>query len=191
MAAIPFSPFVIPSSSFLGTRTSPRTPQLRTPTRPRQYKHQDFSSPTPPDNPRKAFLRERLRQRCFDRAQQAREKKIKASRWSASNAPSSDGFEYEMDDEDECDNEDYTLNDEVRCVLLGLCLHALTRCVFPSCSGVSWLVQGTRLNIIFDSPINSASAHPSIQIWKMWSVGNTSFKVHPIRFPTRSLILFF
>jgi hypothetical protein len=90
--------------------SSPLRPDPHTPPRRRLYKNRDFSSPSSaPDHPRKAFLRERFKQRCFERAQHAREKQVKRSRWSAGNAPSSDDFDHEMDDEE---HEDSVINDE-------------------------------------------------------------------------------
>lgn len=95
--------------------SSPLAPHLnpRTPTRQRQYKGRDFSSPTP-DHPRKAFLRERFKQRCVERAQKSRDAEVSRKRWTASNGPSSDGFDCDMGEEEEDDDhEDSVLNDEV------------------------------------------------------------------------------
>ena len=108
----PSSPLA-PASHF-----SSSTPVPRTPTRHRQYKNRDFSSPTPAqENPRKAFLREQFKKRCFERAQKARHDQV-LNRRRSSCALSSDGFDFdddaEMEESESQDAEDDVLNDEVR-----------------------------------------------------------------------------
>ena len=106
-----------PQSSPLGTNFGSFSPVPRTPTRHRQYKNRDFSSPTPAqENPRKAFLREQFKKRCFERAQKARHDQV-YNRRRSSNALSSDGFDFdddaEMEESENQDPEDDVLNDEV------------------------------------------------------------------------------
>jgi hypothetical protein len=69
------------------------------------------SVPGEAENPRSAFLRDRLRQRCADRAQQARTKRVERER--RRNALSSDGEDFGMGSDDEEDQEEVMLNDEV------------------------------------------------------------------------------
>ena len=68
------------------------------------------------ENPRKAFLREQFKKRCFERAQKARQDQVRDRRKSSS-ALSSDGFDYdddaEMEESENQDAEDDVLNDEV------------------------------------------------------------------------------
>jgi len=106
-----------PPSSPLASNFSSFTPVPRTPTRHRQYKNRDFSSPTPAqENPRKAFLREQFKKRCFERAQKARQDQVQNRRRSSC-ALSSDGFDFgddaEMEESESQDAEDDVLNDEV------------------------------------------------------------------------------
>lgn len=135
------------ASSPLAHSSNPRTP-----TRQRQYKGRDFSSPTT-ENPRKIFLRDRFKQRCAEAAQKSRDSEIKRKRWTTSNGPSSDGFDCDMDEDEEQDeSQDAVLNDEVRDHpgLYTIARHN----VYRSYSDGSWLVQNTRHNINFGSPIN-------------------------------------
>ena len=109
-----------PPSSPLAPSLSSFSPVPRTPTRHRQYKNRDFSSPTPAqENPRKTFLREQFKKRCFERAQKARQNQVRDRRRSSC-ALSSDGFDFdddaEMEESESQDPEDDVLNDEV-CVL--------------------------------------------------------------------------
>ena len=106
-----------PPSSPLGPTFGSFSPVPRTPTRHRQYKNRDFSSPTPvQENPRKAFLREQFKKRCFERAQKARQDQVRNRRKSSS-ALSSDGFDFdddaEMEESENQDTEEDVLNDEV------------------------------------------------------------------------------
>lgn len=106
-----------PSSSPPGPTFGSFTPIPRTPTRGRQYKNRDFSSPAPAqENPRKTFLREQFKKRCFERAQKARQDQVRNRRRSSS-ALSSDGFDFdddaEMEESENQDPEDDVLNDEV------------------------------------------------------------------------------
>ena len=118
-----------PPSSPLAPKFSPFTPVPRTPTRHRQYKNRDFSSPTPAqENPRKAFLREQFKKRCFERAQKARQDQVQNRRRSSC-ALSSDGFDFdddaEMEESESHDAEDDVLNDEV-CIRLWTSSDGLT-----------------------------------------------------------------
>src|SRR6267142_5388529 len=65
------------------------------------------------ENPHSALLRDRLRQRCAHRAQQARTKRVERER--RRNALSSDGEDLSMgsDEDDDDDQEEIMLNDEV------------------------------------------------------------------------------
>ena len=106
-----------PPSSPLSPNLGSFSPVPRTPTRHRQYKNRDFSSPMPTqENPRKTFLREQFKKRCFERAQKARQDQVRDRRRS-SNALSSDGFDFdddaEMEESENQDAEDDVLNDEV------------------------------------------------------------------------------
>ena len=106
-----------PSSSPPGPNLGSFSPIPRTPSRHRQYKNRDFSSPTPAqDNPRRAFLREQFKKRCFERAQKARHDQVRNRRTSSS-ALSSDGFDFDddakMEERENQDAEDDVLNDEV------------------------------------------------------------------------------
>ena len=62
------------------------------------------------ENPRSAFLRDRLRQRCVHRAQQARTQRVERER--RRNAMSSDGEDLSMESDDE-DDQEVVINDEV------------------------------------------------------------------------------
>jgi hypothetical protein len=64
------------------------------------------------EDPQKAFLREKFKARCFERAARAREKAIRGKRY-ASEA-SSDGFDDAMDDDDDEEDDDDIMQDEVR-----------------------------------------------------------------------------
>ena len=106
-----------PPSSPLSPSLGSFSPVPRTPTRHRQYKNRDFSSPMQTqENPRKAFLREQFKKRCFERAQKARQDQVRDRRRS-SNALSSDGFDFdddaEMEESENQNAEDDVLNDEV------------------------------------------------------------------------------
>lgn len=70
------------------------------------------------ENPHSALLRDRLRQRCAHRAQQARTKRVERER--RRNALSSDGEDLSMgsDEDEDDDQEEIMLNDEVCFVLL-------------------------------------------------------------------------
>lgn len=102
--------------------------------------------------PRKAFLRERLKSRCLERAQKKRERAIARGRRHWSSEPSSDGLD-EMMDEDEDEDEDTMLNDEVCIVLLSsfACPNGSTYTVVLPYSleckaqGASWLQTVIRL----------------------------------------------
>ena len=68
------------------------------------------------ENPRKAFLREQFKKRCFERAQKARQDQVRDRRRSSS-ALGSDGFDFdddaEMEESENRDEEDDVLDDEV------------------------------------------------------------------------------
>ena len=68
------------------------------------------------ENPRKTFLREQFKKRCFERAQKARQDQVRDRRRSSS-ALSSDGFDFdddaEMEESENRDEEDDVLDDEV------------------------------------------------------------------------------
>ena len=76
------------------------------------------SAPGDAENPRSALLRDRLRERCARRAQQARTKRVERER--RKNGLSSDGEDMSMEGDDEND-EDVVLNDEVRAITLIFC----------------------------------------------------------------------
>jgi hypothetical protein len=76
------------------------------------------SAPAETENPRSAFLRDRLRQRCAHRAQQARAKRVERER--RRNALSSEGEDLSMES-DEDEDEDVVINDEVCFALLRTC----------------------------------------------------------------------
>lgn len=119
-------------------RTSIKLSSLSSGSRRKSDTHSRYASSTQTaDDPQKAFLRERFRARCLDRAARDRERKIKGKRYMSSE-PSSD-MECEDDDEDETEA---VLNDEVRaaagCARLCSCGRVL------SCSGESWLAARAR-----------------------------------------------
>ena len=64
----------------------------------------------PVEDPQKAFLREKFKARCFERAVKAREKAIRGKRYAGGS--SSDGFDDIMDDGEEEDDDDI-MQDEV------------------------------------------------------------------------------
>lgn len=66
--------------------------------------------PREAENPRSALLRDRLRQRCVHRAQQARTQRVERER--RRNAMSSDGEDLSMESDDE-DDQEVVINDEV------------------------------------------------------------------------------
>jgi len=91
-----------------------------------------YPVPAPGDaeeNPRNALLRDRLRQRCARRAQQAREKRVEKER--RKNGLSSDCEDMSMDSDDEND-EDIVLNDEVRAITFDPFCKALSEPTTPS-----------------------------------------------------------
>jgi len=142
-----------PPSSPLAPRFGSFSPIPRTPTRHRQYKNRDFSSPTPAqENPRKAFLREQFKKRCFERAQKARQDQVRNRRKSSS-ALSSDGFDFdddaEMEESENQDEEDDVLNDEV-CRRIVSSVGSLPW-AYPWSSYLDalWLAPGTSNNTIF------------------------------------------
>ena len=75
------------------------------------------SAPAETENPRSALLRDRLRQRCAHRAQQARAKRVERER--RRNALSSEGEDLSMESDEE--DEDVVINDEVCFALLRTC----------------------------------------------------------------------
>jgi hypothetical protein len=64
------------------------------------------------EDPQKAFLRERFKAQCFQRAVDARERVVRGRRWKKGE-PSSDGLEMECEGMDEEGDED-VMQDEVR-----------------------------------------------------------------------------
>jgi hypothetical protein len=102
------------------------------------------------ENPRKAFLREQFKKRCFERAQKARHDQVRNRRRSSC-ALSSDGFDYdddaEMEETESQDAEDDVLNDEVCETLAVSAAMGLSRGF--SCLGASWLALGTSNNTRF------------------------------------------
>jgi hypothetical protein len=65
------------------------------------------------ETPQKAFLRERFKAKCIERAQRSRERVVKGKRFAGSDT-SSDGFDEMMDCvEDEDDDDDDVMQDEV------------------------------------------------------------------------------
>jgi hypothetical protein len=84
------------------------------------------------ENPHSALLRDRLRQRCAHRAQQARTKRVERER--RRNALSSDGEDLSMgsDEDDDDDQEEIMLNDEVGfCAASNAGLVCLIRAFIP------------------------------------------------------------
>lgn len=79
------------------------------------------SVPGEAENPRSALLRDRLRQRCADRAQQARTKRVERER--RRNALSSDGEDFSMGSDEEEDQEEVMLNDELFCRIMDSVRH--------------------------------------------------------------------
>ena len=65
-------------------------------------------------DPQKAFLREKFKMRCFERAAKARERAIRCKRYQSE--ASSDGYDEAMDEDDE-EDEDDIMHDEVRSAL--------------------------------------------------------------------------
>ncbi|KAJ3576707.1 hypothetical protein NP233_g250 [Leucocoprinus birnbaumii] len=62
-----------------------------------------------PEDPQKSFLRERIKAKCIERAQKARERAVKKRRYTGYSDRSSDGFDIDdaqMDDEDDRDEDD-------------------------------------------------------------------------------------
>jgi len=73
----------------------------------------DTTTPSEGDS-HKTLLRERFKQRCYERAVKARAKAIRGRRYAGTSEASSDGFdETFMDEDDEEDDEDI-MQDEVR-----------------------------------------------------------------------------
>lgn len=71
-----------------------------------------FVNSSPSEDPQKAFLRDRFRTKCLERAAQARRQSINKRRY-ASSEPSSDGFDMDQDMEDDEDEDDEEImNDE-------------------------------------------------------------------------------
>ncbi|KAL1743958.1 hypothetical protein HDZ31DRAFT_83065 [Schizophyllum fasciatum] len=71
-----------------------------------------FVNSSPSEDPQKAFLRDRFRTKCLERAAQARRRSINKRRY-ASSEPSSDGFDLDQDMEDDDEEEDEEImNDE-------------------------------------------------------------------------------
>lgn len=63
------------------------------------------------EDSQKAFLREKFKARCFERAARAREKAIRGKRYVSE--ASSDGFDDAMDDDDEEEDDDDIMQDEL------------------------------------------------------------------------------
>ncbi|KAL1674471.1 hypothetical protein EV122DRAFT_282047 [Schizophyllum commune] len=71
-----------------------------------------FVNSSPSEDPQKAFLRDRFKAKCLERAAQARRRSINKRRY-ASSEPSSDGFDLDMDmDDDEDEEDEEIMNDE-------------------------------------------------------------------------------
>ncbi|KAG6901924.1 hypothetical protein C0995_006635 [Termitomyces sp. Mi166 len=70
----------------------------------------DGGKTLPPLDPQKAFLREKFKVRCFERAAKARERAVKGKRYLSE--PSSDGFDEVMDDDEE-EDDDAIMADEL------------------------------------------------------------------------------
>ncbi|KAI0072094.1 hypothetical protein K474DRAFT_1678922 [Panus rudis PR-1116 ss-1] len=92
------------------TSSNSRTPAPKS--RPPRAKEAFASIPATEGNNHKAFLRERFRARCVERAVKDRERKIAGKRAAMFSDASSDGFDELMDDADE-DDVDAVLNDEL------------------------------------------------------------------------------
>ena len=115
--------------------------------------------PREAENPRSALLRDRLRQHCVHRAQQARTKRVERER--RRNALSSDGEDLSMESDEE-DDQEVVINDEVR------------RCIAPnssseakycsSCSIESLRVHSTDNDIHIGFRFRTRLAHPSTPI---------------------------
>lgn len=76
--------------------------------------------PVEAENPRSALLRDRLRQRCVHRAQEARTKRVERER--RRNALSSDGEDLSMESDEE-DDQEVMINDEVCHCIVRTLLH--------------------------------------------------------------------
>ena len=80
---------------------------------------------THPEDNQKQFLRERIKAKCIERAQKARERAVKQRRYTGYSDRSSDGFEMEDEDEDEEENDDDIMSDEVHVLFI---LTTVTHC---------------------------------------------------------------
>ncbi|KAI0795457.1 hypothetical protein C8Q75DRAFT_746137 [Abortiporus biennis] len=98
----------------LGPPSSPGTSSGRRPSRPLVFQIDDSSDAAHEEPPRKAFLRQKFKERCLERAQKDRERKLNSKRreMMRSDDLSSDGFDASMDCEDE-EDDDTILNDEL------------------------------------------------------------------------------
>jgi len=73
------------------------------------------------EEPQKAFLRERFKARCFERAARARAKAIRGKRYAGGSEASSDGYDEVMDYENEQESGDDVMEDEVRFLCSPFC----------------------------------------------------------------------
>ena len=62
----------------------------------------------------KTLLRDRFKQRCYERAAKARAKAIRGRRYAGTSEASSDGFEEALMDEDDEEDDEDIMQDEVR-----------------------------------------------------------------------------
>ena len=124
------------------------------------------------DDPQKAFLREKFKARCFERAARAREKAIRGRRYAGET--SSDGFDDVMDDDEEEDDDDI-MQDEVPSTYLSLrslFLH------FPlSFSAESWRMLAVNSATPTEFHMFMKLDLLSTQIWKISVNGSGSSMV--------------
>ncbi|PFH49388.1 hypothetical protein AMATHDRAFT_63366 [Amanita thiersii Skay4041] len=69
-----------------------------------------------PEDPYKAFLRQKFHARCLERAAKAREEQVRRRRYSSQHPPSeasSDGFDDAMDEDDEDEDDETVMQDEL------------------------------------------------------------------------------
>jgi len=115
--------------------------------------------PREAENPRSALLRDRLRQHCVHRAQQARTKRVERER--RRNALSSDGEDLSMESDEE-DDQEVVINDEVcRCIAPNSSSEAKDSF---SCFTGSFRVHSTNSDIHIGFRFRTTLAHPSTPI---------------------------
>ena len=131
--------------------------------------------PREAENPRSALLRDRLRQRCVHRAQQARTKRVERER--RRNALSSDGEDLSMES-DEDDDQEVMINDEV-------CRRIAPNSSYEakyssSCFIESFRVHSINSDIHIGFRFRTRLAHHSTPIWRTLPNGNVNYKVQSL-----------